>query len=181
MKSFGFTTLQTTLLGCVDGVVESTSRPETRSYTSANIDLIRIISAVVTIWTAVTLVKRIPNSRAYIGAVYFIPNVLGGILILTLPWSNKIGLLFSIWITGVGTSGFVLSLGWVTAVTAGHTKRITVNAIMLMAYCIGELSFFCLCHPFVFLFAIVRSFSKCFFVLGNLAGPQMWQDVSARS
>lgn len=94
-----------------------------------------------TIWTAVTLVKRIPNSRAYIGAVYFIPNVLGGILILTLPWSNKIGLLFSIWITGVGTSGFVLSLGWVTAVTAGHTKRITVNAIMLMAYCIGELSF----------------------------------------
>jgi hypothetical protein len=32
----------------------------------------------------------------------------------------------------------VLSLSWVSAVTAGHTKRVTVNAIMLSAYCIGN-------------------------------------------
>lgn len=32
----------------------------------------------------------------------------------------------------------VLSLSWVSSVTAGHTKRITVNAIMLSAYCIGN-------------------------------------------
>lgn len=38
-----------------------------------------------------------------------------------------------------GTAGFVLSLGWVTSVTAGHTKRITMNAIMLSAYCIGNI------------------------------------------
>lgn len=47
---------------------------------------------------------------------------------------------------GVGTTGFVLALSWLSAVTAGHTKRITVNAIMLSAYCIG-----------------------------NAAGPFMWQ------
>ncbi|KAJ1304942.1 hypothetical protein OPQ81_006075 [Rhizoctonia solani] len=57
----------------------------------------------------------------------------------TLPWSNQIGLLFSLWITGVGTTGLVLSLGWVTAVVAGHTKGITVQAIMLWAYCVGNL------------------------------------------
>jgi len=39
---------------------------------------------------------------------------------------------------GVGTTGFVLSLSWLSTVTAGHTKRITVNAIMLSAYCIGN-------------------------------------------
>lgn len=39
---------------------------------------------------------------------------------------------------GVGTTGFVLALSWLSAVTAGHTKRITVNAIMLSAYCIGN-------------------------------------------
>ena len=38
----------------------------------------------------------------------------------------------------MGVTGFVLALSWVSAVTAGHTKRVTVNAIMLSAYCIGN-------------------------------------------
>ncbi|KAJ7268564.1 major facilitator superfamily domain-containing protein [Mycena rebaudengoi] len=114
VSSFGFTTLQTTLLGCVDGAVE-----------------------IITIWTGVTVSAR-TNSRAYVAFVYFIPNILGTILVNALPWSNKIGLLFSVWITGVGTTGFVLSLSWISSVTAGHTKRVTTNAIMLCAYCIGN-------------------------------------------
>ena len=39
---------------------------------------------------------------------------------------------------GVGTTGFVLSLSWLSSVTAGHTKRVTTNAIMLIAYCVGN-------------------------------------------
>ena len=39
---------------------------------------------------------------------------------------------------GVGTTGFVLALSWLSTVTAGHTKRVTVNAVMLSAYCIGN-------------------------------------------
>ncbi|KAH8814585.1 major facilitator superfamily domain-containing protein [Flagelloscypha sp. PMI_526] len=124
VTSFGFTPLQTTLLGCVDGVIE-----------------------IVTIWSGVTLASRLKNSRAYIGAIYMIPNLLGCILVIALPWSNKIGLLFGVWITGVGTTGFVLALGWVGSTTAGHTKKVTTNAIMLIAYCIG-----------------------------NSAGPFMWQN-----
>ncbi|KZT39708.1 MFS general substrate transporter [Sistotremastrum suecicum HHB10207 ss-3] len=123
VSSFGFSTLQTTLLGIVDGSVE-----------------------IITIFTGVKLVERFPNSRAIVGAVYFIPNIIGSILVNTLPFSNRIGLLFSYWTTGVGTTGFVLSLGWINAVTAGHTKRITTNAIMLCAYCTG-----------------------------NIIGPQIWQ------
>ncbi|KAF8900479.1 MFS general substrate transporter [Gymnopilus junonius] len=123
VASFGFTPLQTTLLGCVDGFIE-----------------------IVTIWTGVTIVSKVPNSRAYVGFIYFIPNILGVFLINFLPWSNKVGLLFAQWTTGVGTTGFVLSLSWLSSVTAGHTKRVTTNAIMLSAYCIG-----------------------------NAAGPFMWQ------
>jgi len=122
VSSFGFTNLQTTLLGCVDGVVE-----------------------MVTIWTGVNLATRL-NSRAYVAVIYMVPNIVGVFLINLLPWSNKVGLLFSQWTTGVGTAGFVLSLSWLSNVTAGHTKRVTVNAIMLSAYCIG-----------------------------NAAGPFMWQ------
>ncbi|KAF9558501.1 MFS general substrate transporter [Agrocybe pediades] len=115
VSSFGFSPLQTTLLGCVDGVIE-----------------------IVTIWTGVRLAARIPNSRAYVGFIYFLPNLLGAFLVNFLPWSNKVGLLFSVWLSGVGTTGFVLSLSWLSSVTAGHTKRITTNAIMLSAYCIGN-------------------------------------------
>ncbi|EGN94818.1 hypothetical protein SERLA73DRAFT_96177 [Serpula lacrymans var. lacrymans S7.3] len=115
VSSFGFTNLQTTLLGCVDGFIE-----------------------IATIWTGVILASRRPNSRAYVGALYFIPNLLGILLVNLLPWSDKVGLLFGQWITGVGTTGFVLSLSWLGNVTAGHTKKVVTNAIMLSAYCIGN-------------------------------------------
>ena len=120
-------------MGCVDGFIE-----------------------IVTIFSGVQLVSRIKDSRAWVGAVYFIPNIIGVFLINLLPWSNKVGLLFAQWTTGmfcseftsavlltrrfvgVGTIGFVLSLSWLSSVTAGHTKRVTTNAIMLIAYCIGN-------------------------------------------
>ena len=78
IASFGFTPLQTTLLGCVDGVIE-----------------------IVTILTGVTLASRIPNSRAYVGVIYMIPCLLGVFLINFLPWSDKVGLLFAQWINGL--------------------------------------------------------------------------------
>ncbi|KIJ61701.1 hypothetical protein HYDPIDRAFT_115502, partial [Hydnomerulius pinastri MD-312] len=123
VASFGFTYLNTTLLGCVDGFIE-----------------------IATIWTGVIIASRIPNSRAYVGAIYFVPSLVGVLMIEFLPWSNQIGLLFGIWLVDIGITGFVLSLSWLTNVTAGHTKRVTTNAIMLSAYCIG-----------------------------NAAGPFMWQ------
>ncbi|KAF9520827.1 hypothetical protein BS47DRAFT_1370309 [Hydnum rufescens UP504] len=123
VKSFGFSTLVVTLLGCIDGLIE-----------------------IVTIFSAVKIVERIPNSRASVAALYYIPNMLGAILILALPWQNRNGLLAATYLTDIASSGFVLSLGWVTAVTAGHTKRVTTQAIMLSSYCVG-----------------------------NIVGPQMWQ------
>jgi ACS family allantoate permease-like MFS transporter len=73
--SFGFNPLQTTLLGCVGGVVE-----------------------IVTIFTGVTIASRIPNSIAWVGIVYFVPNLLAVFLVNFLPWHDKVGLLFAVWI-----------------------------------------------------------------------------------
>jgi MFS transporter, ACS family, allantoate permease len=83
VTEMGFTPLQTTLLGCVDGVVE-----------------------IVTIWTGVNLAARLKDSRAYVAVLYMVPNVMGVFLIEFLPWSNKWGLMASLWVTGVGTTGF---------------------------------------------------------------------------
>ncbi|EPQ50460.1 hypothetical protein GLOTRDRAFT_133840 [Gloeophyllum trabeum ATCC 11539] len=102
VASFRFTTFPTTLLGCVDGAVE-----------------------IATIWTGVTIAARVRNGRGYTGAAYFLPSLLGVILISTLPWSDKIGLLFAQWLSGISVTGFVMSLSWLSSVTAGHTKKVT--------------------------------------------------------
>ncbi|KDN41216.1 hypothetical protein RSAG8_07630, partial [Rhizoctonia solani AG-8 WAC10335] len=115
---------QTTLLGTLDGLIE-----------------------IITIYTGVKLVEYFGYSRAYVGSAYMVSDVLSAILVTTLPWSNKIGLLISIYLTDIGTTGYVLGLAWVTSSTAGHTKRSTTQAIMLSAYCAG-----------------------------NLIGPHMWQE-----
>jgi len=75
--SFGFTTLQTTLLGCVGGVIE-----------------------IVTIYTGVKIASRVSDSRAWVGIAYFVPNLLGAFLVNLLPWHDKVGLLSAVWITG---------------------------------------------------------------------------------
>ncbi|CAE6466729.1 unnamed protein product [Rhizoctonia solani] len=102
VESLGFTRLQTTLLGTLDGVIE-----------------------IITIYTGVKLVESFGYSRAYVGSSYMISDVLSAILVTTLPWSNKVGLLISVYLTDIGTTGYVLGLGWVTSSTAGHTKRST--------------------------------------------------------
>jgi ACS family allantoate permease-like MFS transporter len=75
--SFGFTTLQTTLLGCVTGVI-----------------------GIVAIYTGVTIASRIPNSIAWVAIAYFVPSLLGLFLVNLLPWHDKVGLLLSVWIQG---------------------------------------------------------------------------------
>jgi ACS family allantoate permease-like MFS transporter len=74
--SFGFNPLQTTLLGSVSGAVE-----------------------IVTIFTGVTIASRIPNSIAWVGILFFVPNLLGVFLVNFLPWHDKVGLLFAVWLT----------------------------------------------------------------------------------
>ncbi|EPQ57979.1 MFS general substrate transporter [Gloeophyllum trabeum ATCC 11539] len=115
VNEFGFSTIQTTLLGCVDGVVE-----------------------IVTIYAGVTLATYIPNGRAYAGALMGIPAILGCILVNTLPSHNRVGLLFSYWLSIFGITPFVIFLAWVGQLTAGHTKRTTTNAIVLIGYGIGN-------------------------------------------
>jgi MFS family permease len=113
--SFGFSPIQTTLLGCVYGVLGNVS-----------------------IFTGVTIASRIPNSIAWVGIAYYIPGFLGVFLVNFLPWHDRVGLLFSVWITITTATSFVLGLTWMSQTTAGHTKKVTSNAIMLSAYCIGN-------------------------------------------
>ncbi|CCM02234.1 uncharacterized protein FIBRA_04314 [Fibroporia radiculosa] len=147
VSEFGFTDLQTTLLGCVDGVVE--------------IIVIFCTTMSATYW---------PNGRAYSAALAYAVAILGSILVNALPSSDRVGLLFSYWISSAyrfsltrllsrdGRSSnvdavlmnvalsclvtmiapFVVVLAWVGSLTAGHTKRVTMNAMVMVGYAIGN-------------------------------------------
>lgn len=133
VNSFGFTILQTTLLGCVDGVITSKSKPSVQdranSLTSRNNVVRRSPSLEMEKRTKLRRIGLLHPQRPRLDPshqqvyVSFCKPVSD--LAVALPWANQIGLLFSLWITEIGATGFVISLGWVTAVTAGHTKRIT--------------------------------------------------------
>ncbi|KAH8117203.1 membrane transporter [Phellopilus nigrolimitatus] len=115
VNMFGFSTIDTTLLGCVDGVV--------------------VIAA---IYGSTKLSSYLRDCRGFIIALWTIPGIVGGILVVTLPFNNRIGLLFSYWTALIVNGCLPVLLGWVNSVTAGHSKRITTNAIVLSAYSIGN-------------------------------------------
>jgi ACS family allantoate permease-like MFS transporter len=91
----------------------------------------------------------------------YLPSVVGTVLISTLSITNKTGLVVSYWISCAfspylqsvhrnpnrPTPSLVLSivpfsifLSWVGMSTSGHTKRITVNALVLIASSAGNLA-----------------------------------------
>ena len=96
------------------------------------------------------LAASLNNGLAYAGVLFYIPSVTCAILVNVLPGSNRAGLLVSQYLVGVETLGAPIGRTWVTQSTAGHTKRITMNAILLIANS-----------------------------LGNAIGPQMWLDKFA--
>lgn len=94
VAQFGFNDIQTTLLGCVDGGVESMS-----FFVLYDTFLISLYDVVLTIWLGVVLASQASIGRSYAGVLLYIPAILGSILVSALPFSNKIGLLFSYWIS----------------------------------------------------------------------------------
>ncbi|CAL1705294.1 unnamed protein product [Somion occarium] len=115
VAGFGFNALQTTLLGCVDGAVE-----------------------IIVIFCTVTSATYWKNGRAYSGSLAYCVAILGSILVNVLPSSTKVGLLFCYWISITQIAPFVVMLAWVGAVTAGHTKRVTTNAVVMIGYAVGN-------------------------------------------
>ncbi|KAF8197567.1 major facilitator superfamily domain-containing protein [Pholiota molesta] len=117
VNQFGFTPFQTTLLGCVDGVVE-----------------------ILSVFLGVTLAAQRYIGRGYAAALIFAPALLGAILVNTLPSHNKVGLLFSYWVSIFMFTPFAILLGWVPSIVSGHTKRATANAMVLSGYSIGNIA-----------------------------------------
>lgn len=67
-----------------------------------------------------------------------LPLLVGTIGLWTIEESNPYGHLVCLWICFAYTAAWTLSMSVATANTAGHTKKITTNAMLIIGYCLGN-------------------------------------------
>ncbi|KAJ5899313.1 hypothetical protein N7495_004057 [Penicillium taxi] len=116
IKSFGFTVLQTTLLGCVSGLISFFS-----------------------LGSAAVILYNTKNCRAWISLIAYIPGALSSILLLALPWSNRWGLISGIWVRSTTGIPYAVVMIWAANASAGHTKKTTVIALYHIGYGLGNI------------------------------------------
>lgn len=70
--------------------------------------------------------------------IAMIPFLVGLLGLRLLSQDNSYGRLACLWVTFCYTAAGTLSMSVAIANTAGHTKKITTNAMLLIGYCIGN-------------------------------------------
>ncbi|PVF97420.1 MFS general substrate transporter [Serendipita vermifera] len=116
IKDFGFNVMQTTLLNIPGGACSMIS---------------------ITFW--MWMLRKFPNARGWLSIISYTPAIVASILMISLP-DTRVGLLVSFYILQLGsTAAMVLSLSWITTTTSGHTKKLTMNAMWLIGYSIGQM------------------------------------------
>ncbi|KAH8896144.1 MFS general substrate transporter [Thozetella sp. PMI_491] len=117
LQSFGFSTLQTTALTIPAGA-----------------------AVIISVTTSTILLRRFPNARCWINLGYSIPAIIATVLLMTLPWDNRVGLVISFYLYTLGTAApWAVVMGWATVTTAGHTKKLATNAIFLVGFSLGQM------------------------------------------
>jgi hypothetical protein len=116
IKSLGYTSKQSALLSIPGGVV----------------NIIAILGG--------TYVAGKYNKRALNIILLIIPAIIGGALMAFLPQSaSPAGPLIGNYMTNTIGASLPIIYSWVAANFAGHTKKVTMNALLLMSFCLGNI------------------------------------------
>ncbi|KAK5154397.1 hypothetical protein LTS14_006532 [Recurvomyces mirabilis] len=78
------------------------------------------------------------NARGIAIIALVTPTIIGGALMAWLPPDNKAGLLIGNYLTNTVGASLPLMYSWIGANYSGHTKKVTMNAIVLMSFCVGN-------------------------------------------
>ena len=83
------------------------------------------------------------NDRSLVMFICIIPTILAAALMIGLDPTghplNKAGLLAASFLSGTFGAAFMLLLAWNASNTAGHTKKITLNALTLVSFATGNI------------------------------------------
>ncbi|KAF7547013.1 hypothetical protein G7Z17_g8024 [Cylindrodendrum hubeiense] len=89
---------------------------------------------------ASVLLRTFPGYNAYWATTWVLPAIAGSIGMVTLSWDKTIPLLACLLLAST-TWGmtYIISLGWTSSSCAGHTKKLTRNAMFMAAYGISNI------------------------------------------
>ncbi|KAK8194304.1 hypothetical protein M8818_007493 [Zalaria obscura] len=83
------------------------------------------------------------NDRSSVMLICTLPTILGAALMIGLDPNgiphNKAGLLAASFLTGTFGAAFMLLLAWNASNMGGHTKKVTCNAMTLVAFAVGNI------------------------------------------
>ncbi len=88
---------------------------------------------------AAIILAKTKNSRAWLSAAAYIPPIISCILLITLPWSNRWGLLAALYIRATGGIPYSVVMIWAANCSAGHTKKTAVIALYHVGYGLGNI------------------------------------------
>lgn len=111
-------------------------------YSPINTTLLGIPTGVLaTVWQLLLAypASKIKNSRCAIIALANIVPMICAILMWKLPRSNQHGLLAAYYVFYTYWAPYVLCTSLPMANTSGHSKKVTMNAIFFLAYCLGNI------------------------------------------
>ncbi|KAF2102848.1 MFS general substrate transporter [Rhizodiscina lignyota] len=114
ISGFGFNKFQTMLVGLPAGAIQ-----------------------IITIWVAALGMQYTRDLRCFWGMVLSLAPLAGSICLLTLPASDKWGIVVATWFAACSSSLMVVSLSLAASNVKGNTKKSTVSAIFFVAYCTG--------------------------------------------
>lgn len=123
IKGFGYNSKQSALLNVPSGFIQ-------------------MMAVIIASWAAGR-----NNIRSLAIIALLMPGILGGALMAFLPSTSKFkaAKLIGIYLTGIFGPNLAIIYSWAAANYAGHTKKVTINAIILFAYgaanIIGPLTF----------------------------------------
>jgi len=68
-----------------------------------------------------------------------IVGMIAAIFLYTLPLTALHNRLAALYVSFFYLGPYIVSLGFITANTAGHTKKVTVNALVFISYCVSNI------------------------------------------
>ncbi|KAF2224779.1 major facilitator superfamily domain-containing protein [Elsinoe ampelina] len=110
-------------------------------YNSKQAALLQLPSggvSVVSIMIATYLAGKF-NQRGLNVVALLIPGIIGASLMAYLPSDNKAGRLIGNYMTNTVGASLPLLYSWTSANFAGHTKKVCMNATLLVSFCIGNI------------------------------------------
>jgi len=84
-------------------------------------------------------ITKFSNARIPMMILMVTTSLIGMILVYTLPTDNRFGRLSGIWLSAVFAADIPISLSLITSNVGGFTKKATVQAMLFIGYCTGNI------------------------------------------